>query len=66
MLPAIEILDSKSVLIKRLKVNKDSEQQYTSSWDGTNESLDKVSGGLYIVLCSVGNKRTARKILFNP
>ena len=66
VLPAIEILDSQSVLIKRLKVNKDSEQQYTANWDGTNESLEKVCGGLYIVLCSVGDKRTARKILFNP
>lgn len=64
--PVIEIYNSKSVLIKRLKINRETEKQYYASWDGTNESLDQVEEGLYIILCTVGDKKTARKILFHP
>jgi len=64
--PCIEIYNSGSELIIRPLVKKISEDEYTACWDGRNQSGHRVDPGLYIVLCSVGDKRTARKIILEP
>ena len=66
VIPAIEIYDSRSTLIKRPQLKKVNAFEYTANWDGTNEAGSSVEGGLYIILCSVGDKRTARKVVYKP
>lgn len=63
-IPIIEIYDSRSILIKRPKVEKINAFKYTAIWDGTNEEGSRVEGGMYIILCSAGDKRTARKVIY--
>ena len=64
--PVIEIYNSGSQLIKLLDVQQSSAKEFTSEWNGTDENGNNAETGIYIILCSVGDKRTARKVIFKP
>lgn len=64
--PQIEIFNTRSQLIQRLEVKNSELRKFQTVWDGTNLNGDKVPAGTYILLCTVGDKRTARKVLFKP
>jgi hypothetical protein len=64
--PSLLIYDAKSRLVKQFEFHSINPDGYTISWDGTNDSGSLVEPGMHIVLVSVGNKRTARKILYQP
>lgn len=63
--PQLVIYNQKSQCVKTLDVIY-FKKRYTAVWDGTNEQGQKLSSGVYVILCTVGNKRTARKIVFKP
>ena len=64
--PVIEIYNSGSQLIKLLDVQQSSAKEFTSEWNGTDKNGNNVETGLYIIMCSVGDKRVARKVIFKP
>lgn len=64
--PGILIYNTNSQLIRSLSVEKSGEMEYAAQWDGTLESGEHVKPGIYLILCSVGDKRTARKVLYQP
>jgi hypothetical protein len=61
--PIIEIYNSNSQLIKTLIVKNYSVNQFSFIWDGTNQNNEQLSPGTYIIVCTVGNIRTTRKVL---
>ena len=66
IVPVIEIYNSGSQLIKLLDVQQSSAKEFTSEWNGTDKNGNNVETGLYIIMCSVGDKRVARKVIFKP
>jgi hypothetical protein len=63
LIPSIQIYDIQSQLIRTLEVANADKGDYTYVWDGKNSAEIKVDEGIYLVLCSVGEKRIARKIM---
>jgi hypothetical protein len=53
-------------LVKTLIAHPKSLQQYSAQWLGLDENGTVVPTGVYVIMCSVGDKRTARKIVFTP
>jgi len=64
--PSILIYNTKSQLIKTLSVEMSGEMECYAQWDGTGESGEYVKPGIYLILFSSGDKRTARKVVFQP
>ena len=64
VIPGIEIYNTQSQLITTLNPTTAGERRYEFKWDGTNTMGDAVVPGIYIILCKVGDKATARKIVF--
>jgi flagellar hook assembly protein FlgD len=64
LVPEIQIYNTSSELIKTLEGNYTQMLGYSFRWDGTDQTGDKVKPGVYVVLCTVGDKRTVRKIIF--
>jgi|GEM_PF-1197674 len=64
--PQIEVFNTHSQLIRRLEVKNSELRKFQTVWDATNLNGDKVPAGTYILLCTVADKRTARKVLFKP
>ena len=62
--PDIRVFNSESRLIKILQGHISAANKFSFSWDGTNQNGAKVSSGIYVLLCTVGDKRTARKVAF--
>jgi len=66
VVPSIQIYNSNSELIKTLDIERTELTEYSSHWTGTNETGEKVKAGMYVIICSVGDKRTARKVILQP
>lgn len=65
-LPSLLIYDANSKLVRQISFWDHSDNGYTNTWDGTDQNGKTVNSGLYILLTSVGNRKTARKILYQP
>ncbi len=65
-IPVIQIYSTHSELIKTLTARRSYTNHYSAYWDGDTETGVKVKPGVYIIMCSVGDKRTARKVIFKP
>ena len=50
--------------IKILNAEYSSTNEFLYKWHGTNQNGDKVNSGIYIIMCSVGDTRTARKVVY--
>ncbi len=61
--PIIKIYNSKSQLIKILKPESSLDGNYSYIWHAIDENNNKISEGIYVIMCTVGNKETARKIV---
>ncbi len=66
LVPEILIYDTKMVLIKTFDFKKAANAEYEFNWDGISSSGTKVPAGAYIIVCSVGDKRTAKKVIYQP
>ncbi len=64
LLPEIQIFNSSSELINILDGHFTLMRGYSFIWDGKDQKGDKVKPGIYLVLCTVGDKRTARKVIY--
>lgn len=65
--PYLKIYNTGSQLLRELNVaNEVSDNDFIFTWDGRQESGKYVKEGIYLVLCSVGDKRIARKIIYKP
>jgi hypothetical protein len=64
--PEIAIFNSSSQLVNIPSRNCLSERKFTFRWDGRNQLGGKVDPGVYIILCTSGDKRTARKVMYMP
>lgn len=62
--PVIKIYNTNSQLIRTLNLNQYSVPRYSYFWDGTDQNNFQLSSGTYIIVCTVGNIRTTRKILY--
>jgi hypothetical protein len=61
--PNIQIYTIGGNLIKSLEFSSYSKKNYTYIWDGTNNQGTKTESGIYLVVCTVGKNREARKIM---
>jgi hypothetical protein len=66
LVPEIQIYNTKMELVRTFKNAKASNAYYSFQWNGTNTVGEKVKPGIYVIVCSVGDKRTARKIVYQP
>lgn len=62
--PVLKIYNTKSQIVKNLIFESNSNNEYTYTWDGTNQIGNKVDSGIYIIMCTVGNKKTVRKVAY--
>jgi len=62
--PQIKVYNLNSQLINILKPSSSSSMNYEYSWSGLNFNGDKINSGIYVITCSVGEKKTAKKIMF--
>ena len=60
----IKVYDIQGRLVKVLKNDKQSPGRYTVKWNGTDQSGQKVSNGVYIYSLQAGNYRSSGKMLF--
>jgi hypothetical protein len=65
-IPHVQIYNTTAELIKTLTAGRIDRNHYSAVWNGDNETGIKVKPGVYIILCSVGDKRTARKVIYQP
>lgn len=63
-IPEIKIYSSSSQLIKILKPESISGNKYVYRWNGKNIENSSVADGIYIIMAKVGNRNTARKVMF--
>jgi hypothetical protein len=63
-IPEIQIYNSKSHMINSPEGKFSSPGTYSFSWDGTDQSGNKVASGVYLILCMAGDQRTARKVVY--
>lgn len=64
--PLVQIFNIQSQKVRTLFSSEHSAGERTFSWDGRSDSQVRVDGGIYLVLCTVGDRKIARKILFEP
>lgn len=64
--PSINIYNTNSQLIRTFTFSNNRNGEYSFVWDGKEESGNLVKPGIYLVRCTVGDKRIARKIIFQP
>lgn len=62
--PILEIYNSNSKRVKVLISNNYTGNQYSYLWDATDQNNNISSPGLYIIMCTVGNIKTARKVIY--
>jgi hypothetical protein len=63
-IPQIEIYNSNSQLIRNIVAKASSTKEFVFNWDGTSENGKKVKPGVYVLMCTAGDKRTARKVIY--
>ena len=66
LVPEILVYNTKMDLIKTFSFKKTANAEYEFNWDGISSSGKKVPAGAYIIVCSVGDKRTAKKVIYQP
>ena len=59
----IQIYDTKGALVKNLPLKKES-NSYSTTWDGTNLSGQKLPSGAYLVSLEYENNKVEKKIVF--
>jgi len=64
--PRLEVYNTNSQLVKTLIPEQNDTRNYYVRWAGLDESGVAVSPGVYIIMCTVGDKRTARKLIYTP
>jgi len=64
--PRLEIYNTSSQLVKTLIPQPKNSQEYYARWAGLDESGAQVRPGVYVIMVSVGEKRTARKVIYTP
>ncbi len=64
--PVLEIYNTNSQLVKTLIPEQSDTGNFSVRWAGLDESGTAVPLGVYVIMCSVGDKRTARKIIYTP
>lgn len=66
VVPELKIYNLAGQKVSTLKVVKVKENHFEAVWNGTDESGLKVRPGVFVMMVSVGNVHTARKIIFEP
>ncbi len=61
--PRIEIYNIESKLVKVLNTETMSGNSYTYTWDGSTTHGKDSPPGLYVIMCTMENKRVARKVI---
>jgi len=61
--PILEIYNSNSKRVKVL-ISKNAGNQYAYLWDATDQYNNILPSGLYIIMCTVGKTKTARKVIY--
>ncbi len=64
LVPVLKIFNTKSQLVKNMNYEFNSNNEFTYKWDGTNQIGNKVDSGIYIIMCSVGDRITVRKVAY--
>lgn len=64
--PAINIYNTNSQLIKTFDFSNNLNGKYSFVWDATGKTGEFVKPGIYLVQCTAGDKRVARKIIYQP
>ncbi len=64
--PHLEVYNTNSQLVKTLVPTQNDTRNYYVRWSGLDESSAAVNPGVYIIMCTIGDKRTARKLIFTP
>lgn len=64
--PSVKIYSVSSRMINELSFTKDSDRDFKFVWNGKQADGNIAEDGIYIVMCSVGDKQTARKIIYQP
>lgn len=62
--PIVKIYNSSSQVVNELQPIINSDKEYEYRWKGDNKTGEKIDSGMYIIHCSVGNKATARKVMY--
>jgi hypothetical protein len=66
ILPELKIYSLTSQLVKTLDVKPTGAREYEASWTGIDASGNNVTPGVYVMMVTVGEVNTARKIVFEP
>lgn len=66
IVPEVQIYNIQSQKVRTLFSAENSDGERIFNWDGKNDSHIRVEEGIYLVLCTIGDRRIARKILFEP
>lgn len=66
LIPEIQIYDTKMNLVKVVNFTKRRKGEYSFTWNGSNVEGIKLKPGAYIILCTVGDKRVAKKVIYKP
>lgn len=62
--PEIQIYTIRGCLVKTLEYVTNSSYEFIFKWDGTNQQGVTVESGIYFVVCTVGDKREAQKVMY--
>lgn len=63
-IPEVKVFDSASRLVKILAPEMLAAGDYSFQWNGENLNGNKVSTGVYVIICTNAENRTARKVVF--
>jgi hypothetical protein len=66
LVPEILIYDTKMNLVRTENFTKRRKGKYEFTWNGSNDDGIKLKPGAYIILCTVGDKRVAKKVIYQP
>lgn len=64
--PQIEIYNHIGQRVKTVIPMQNDALHYYYWWNGTNDSGSMLAPGAYIIVCTAGDTRTARKVIFRP
>ena len=64
--PQLEIYNHIGQRVKTIVPDQNDELHYYYWWNGTDDNDATLAPGAYVIVCTVGNTRTARKVIFRP
>jgi hypothetical protein len=64
--PQIEIYNHIGQRVKAIIPEQNDALHYYYRWNGTDNNGSTLAPGAYVIVCTVGNTRTARKVIFRP